>query len=398
MPENARATHLDAVRERNLASVLGAVAHHQPVTRARLAELTGLTKTTVTGQVAVLERLRLVVGADPVRVGGRGRPGAPVSLAPGPVAGLGLEVNGQYLAACVLDMTGAVRARATVAGDNRGRRPDATVAALADLAGRIAAEAAASGLDIVGTAVALPGVLVEDRVNAPNLGWDAVPAADLLTAALPVQPFGVTVDNEANFGALGELWYGAGQGAGSYLYLSGETGVGAGIVVGGKLFRGAHGAAGELGHVVVDPDGRPCRCGGAGCLEQVAGLDALLRTAGIPDASGTAAAGLAELERRLAEGDPAALQAAAAAGAGLAIALTGAVNLLDPDTVVLGGIHARLAPWLVPTVEAAVARSGSRLRGRTPAVRAASLGTESAVRGAAGTAIARIFADPGALA
>lgn len=393
----SRPTHIDTMRERNLALVLGEVARHQPVTRARLAELTGLTKTTVATQVAILEELRLTTSSGPVRAGSRGRPGAPISLASGPVAGLGLEVNGHYLAACVLDLTGAVLLSETLEGDNRGRPPNDTVDALADLARGITGQAARQGLEVVGTQVALPGVLVDDRVNAPNLGWKAVPARQLLAGALPSQALGVGVDNEANLGALGELWYGSGQGAGSYLYLSGETGIGAGIVVDGELFRGAHGAAGELGHIVVDPQGPPCACGGRGCLEQVAGLDAVLNAAAVPDPAQSAQpaeAKVAELVRRLEDRDPDACRAVEAAGRGLAVALVGAVNLLDPDTVVLGGLHARLAPWLIPTIEEAVARSGNTLRGRTPALRPSSLATQSAVRGAAGAVIARILADP----
>ncbi|MFI1380191.1 ROK family protein [Embleya sp. NPDC020886] len=202
--------------------------------------------------------------------------------------------------------------------------------------------------------------------------------------------------------------YGAGQGAGSYLYLSGETGIGAGLVVDGDLFRGAHGAAGELGHVVVDPDGPACGCGGAGCLEQYAGLDAVMRAAGVPTAAGTparvggpgddpaatSASRVAELLDRLGREDRQARLAVERAGRGLGIALIGAVNLLDPDTVVLGGVHARLADHLISPIEAALARGGGRLRGRVPTVRASALGSESAVRGAAATVLARVFADP----
>ncbi|MYS87742.1 ROK family transcriptional regulator [Embleya scabrispora] len=389
-----RPTHIDTMRERNLALVLQEIARRQPVTRARLAELTGLTKTTVTGQVAALEGLRLVTSGGPVREGARGRPGAPVSLAPGPVAGLGLEVNGHYLAACVLDLTGGVRLSETYACDNRGRDARDTLAALAALARQMITRSTEAGLAVVGTAVALPGVIAEDRVNAPNLGWDSVPAAALLDDALPVQTIGLTVDNEANLGALGERWYGVGRGAGSYIYLSGEIGIGAGIVVDGELFRSAHGSAGELGHVVVDPDGPACRCGGAGCLEQVAGLDAVLRAAGVSDTSGTSESRLSELLRRLADGDHDALRAVDAAGRGLAVALVGAVNLLDPDTIILGGLLARLAFWLIPPIEGAVIRGGGKLRGRTPVLRASTLEAGSAVRGAAGTVLAAVLADP----
>lgn len=389
-----RPTRIDTMRERNLALVLREIARLQPVTRARVAEVTGLTKTTVASQVAALENLCLVTSAAPVAEGGRGRPGAPVSLAPGPVLGLGLEVNGHYLAACALDLMGNVRLGGTVLCDNRSRDARETLADLGALAGRVIRDAAEAGLRVVGTAVALPGVIVEEKVNAPNLGWSSVPAAALLDSVLPAQALGVAVDNEANLGALGELWYGAGQGTGSYLYLSGETGIGAGIVIDGELFRGAQGSAGELGHLVVDPDGPACRCGGNGCLELAAGLDAVMRAADIPEVAGPSEERLSELMRRLAADDQAALQAVHSAGRALAIALVGAVNVLDPDTIVLGGLHARLAPWLIPMIEAAVARGGGKLRGRTPLLRASKLAADSAVRGAAGTVLAAVFSDP----
>ncbi|GAA4980684.1 hypothetical protein GCM10023205_57180 [Yinghuangia aomiensis] len=236
------------------------------------------------------------------------------------------------------------------------------------------------------------------RVALPYRGVVGVEA--LLAEALPPQPIGVRMENEANLGALGELWYGAGRGSGSYVYVSGEAGIGAGLVVDGELFRGAHGAAGEIGHVVVDPSGPLCACGGRGCVEQIAGLDAVLRAAAIEGVDGGGAGHLpdatAELLRRLETGDALAAAAVEAAGGGMAVALIAAVNLLDPDTVVLGGLHALLAPspWMAPHIEAALGRSGGRLRGSVPTIRAAALASESAVRGGAGTVVARVLADP----
>jgi predicted NBD/HSP70 family sugar kinase len=399
-------TRLGGMRERNLVLVLDEIARNQPVTRARLAELTGLTKTTVSSQVTTLETLGIVTGEGPVRAGGRGRPGAPVSLAPGPVAGLGLEVNGRYLAACVVDLTRRVRLERTVAQDNTRRPAAATVAALAELADRITAEARAAGLTPAGTTVALPGVLNHGVINAPILGWDEVPAAELLGAALPTQPLPVEADNEANLAALGELWFGEGRGLGDYIHVSGETGVGAGIVISGELFRGAHGAAGEIGHVIVDPGGAPCGCGGHGCLEQVAGQEQVLRAAGVQvpddarasDATGSPSAAVRELVRRLHAEDPRAHEAVRRAGDGLGTALVAAVNLFDPDTVVLGGLHARLGPWLLPHVRAALAQGGARLRGQAPEVRASTLQAGAAVRGAGGQVVTRLLAHPLALA
>lgn len=278
---NAPVRHA-TMRERNLAVVLERIARHEPVTRARLAELTGFTKTTVSNLVGLLEGAGLVRDGAPLHEGERGRPGVGVSLRGDGAAGLGLEVNVDYLAACVLDLGKRVRYRHVIGADNRGREPGAVLAALTALADEAVSAARAQGLSVAGAAVALPGLLDrEDGVvrHAPNLGWTDVPVtgAPGLDLALPTE-----YDNEANLAALGELWFGGGAELGDFVHVSGEIGIGAGIVVDGRVFRGAHGFAGELGHLVAEPGGPPCSCGGRGCLEQVAGQEALLRAAGLP--------------------------------------------------------------------------------------------------------------------
>src|SRR4051794_30338300 len=130
---NAPVRHA-TMRGRNLAVVLEHVARHQPVTRARLAELTGFTKTTVSNLVGLLEGAGLVRDGAPVHEGERGRPGVGVSIAGDGAAGLGLEVNVDYLAACVLDLGKQVRYRHVVSADNRGRAPARVLAALSALA------------------------------------------------------------------------------------------------------------------------------------------------------------------------------------------------------------------------------------------------------------------------
>ncbi|MGH3392884.1 MAG: ROK family transcriptional regulator, partial [Actinomadura sp.] len=303
------------MRERNLAVVLGEVVRQQPVTRARLAEVTGFTKTTVSNLVAVLAAGGLVQDGDLVREGERGRPGVAVSVNGDGVAGLGLEVNVDYLAACVLDLGRRVRHRHLVAADNRGRAPERVIAALGRLAGQAIGSAADQGLTVAGAVVALPGVLDRRRgrlCTAPNLGWTDVPVGELLDAGLPVLGLPADHDNEANLGALGERWFGAGRELGDFVHVSGEIGIGAGIVVAGRVFRGAHGFAGELGHIVVEPDGPPCSCGGRGCLEQIAGQEAILRAAGLTREAGTSmgqpGGSVAELLARARGGEPRTLQ------------------------------------------------------------------------------------------
>ncbi|GAA3685639.1 ROK family transcriptional regulator [Nonomuraea antimicrobica] len=367
------------MRARNLAVVLATIHRSGPHTRAALAERTGLTKTTVSSLVADLLEAGVVTESGAVRGGERGRPGVAVSLSGHRVAAMGLEINIDYLAACVVDLTRTVRLRRTRPADNRNSAPARILAELRDLVKETTAEAESAGLRVIGAALAVPGT-VEGGVlrSAPHLGW-----RDVRVSGLVDVPF--ALDNEANLAALGELWFGSG--ANDFLYVSGEIGVGAGLVVEGDLFRGTFGLAGELGHVVVVPDGPDCRCGGRGCLEAYAGQDALLGEL----------TSVRELVARLESGDPGAAQAVERAGHALGVALTSAVHLLDPGRIVLGGIFAPLFRWLAePVSEELRARLGP-MRGTPPALVVSGTGADAAVLGAAGLIIQRIIAEPAQL-
>ncbi len=372
----SRGVRHDSMRARNLAVVLGAIHRSGPHTRAALAEMTGLTKTTVSSLVSDLIEAGAVAEGGAVRGGERGRPGVAVSLSGDRVATLGLEINIDYLAACVVDLTRAVRLRRTRPADNRNSDPVDILGSLRDLVKETTAEAELAGLRIIGAALAVPGT-VEGEVlrNAPHLGWRDVRVPDLVDL-----PF--AIDNEANLAALGELWFGSRET--DFLYVSGEIGIGAGLVVGGTVFRGTFGLAGELGHVVVVPDGPACRCGGRGCLEVYAGQDALLGA--LPSVS--------ELVTRLESGEQRALEACGRAGHALGVALTSAVHLLDPGRIVLGGIYAPLFPWLEgPVAEGLGARLG-HMRGTPPALVVSGIGADAAVLGAAGLIIQQVIAEP----
>src|SRR4029453_6221887 len=161
-------------------------------------------------------------------------------------------------------------------------------------------------------------------LRAPNLGGSGVPVRQRLAGRVPSALIEVLVENDANVAALGELWFGEGTALGDYARISGEIGIGAGIVVGGQLFRGAHGHAGELGHTILEPDGAPCACGARGCLELFAGQEAILRSARLvpagPPAPSRADGPVGALADRLAAGDRRALDALAVAGRSLGLA------------------------------------------------------------------------------
>ncbi|MYX45184.1 ROK family protein, partial [Streptomyces sp. SID89] len=273
-PRRALPDTQQGMRRRNLARVMHTVSAEGPLSRAAVASRIGLTRAAVSTLVDELIRSGLLEELGPERPGRVGRPGSALAVSGRGPAGVGAEVGVDHLAACVVDLRGEVRARAVRHGTNRGRSPEPVAEELTALISQVVAEAEAQGLWPAGLAVAVPGLIARDGrtvVRAPNLDWHDTD----LSALLPDE-FGPAVDNEANFGALAELWLGEGTPQ-DFLHVSAEIGIGAAVVVDGRLLRGTRGFAGELGHVPVEPEGPACPCGGRGCLEQYAGEEAVLR-------------------------------------------------------------------------------------------------------------------------
>ncbi|MFE7837293.1 ROK family protein [Streptomyces sp. NPDC057474] len=379
LPDNQQ-----GMRRRNLSRVMHTVNTEGSLSRAAVASRIGLTRAAVSTLVDELIRSGLLEELGPERPGRVGRPGSALALSRRGPAGIGAEIGVDHLAVCAVDLRGEVRARAVRHGTNRGRSPEPVIGELTELVRRVVAEAEGEGLWPAGLAVAVPGLVASDArtvVRAPNLDWHDTDLGALFPGGLPV-----TVDNEANFGGLAELWLGDGTPP-DFLHVSAEIGIGGAVVVEGRLLRGTRGFAGELGHVPVRPEGPDCACGGRGCLEQYAGEEAVLRAAGLEPGEHR----VEFLAERAAAGDEDVHRALRGAGTALGIALTGAVNLLDPQTVVLGGALAALAPWLLPSLERELAR---RTAGPACAVTVSRLGSEGPLLGAAHSVVRGVLDDP----
>ncbi|MGY1823042.1 ROK family protein [Geodermatophilus sp. SYSU D00079] len=380
------------LRSANLALVLRTVcAAAAPLSRADIAARTGTTRATAARLVDELLVGELLDEGERIAPPRRGRPATP--LLPGArIGALGLQVDAGLLAARVLDLRGRVVAESVVDGDFVGSDPEATLPRLGALATTLLAGPAAD-LRLAGAGLALPGIVREQEdllLRAPNLGWSDVPAADLLAAALPdgLRP---VLGNEADLAArtVAEVAPGRPGPLRDFLYLSGQIGIGGAAVLDGRVMTGSAGWAGEVGHVCVDPDGPPCRCGSTGCLEQYAGRHALLAAAGLPLDTPPA-----EVVARAADGDAATLRALDAAADALGIALAGVVNVLDLPTVVLGGHLGALADLLCPRVEELLARRVLSARWRRPALQAVTAAPAAGATGAALRALAGVLADP----
>ncbi|MFI1518670.1 ROK family protein [Kitasatospora cineracea] len=416
------------MRRQNLALVMRTVAAAHPLSRADVAGRTGLTRTAVSSLVDELIGGGLLLEGELERSGRVGRPGRALVLNGNGPAGLGLEIGVEHLSACVLDLRGEVRVELHRPAPNAGRPAEQTIAELAELAALAEREAVELGLRVVGRVLAVPGSVPLDdptsRVeHAPNLGWHQVDVAELW----PGPGTAPTVGNEANLGALAELWQGTGSG--TFVHVSAGEGIGGALVLDGRLFPGVRGFAGELGHLTVRPDGRTCSCGARGCLEPYAGLAAVLRSAGFTDeldepyepdeldepdelaepAESAESGGgpsltsrqerdpIAELARRAEAGDPDTRRALQHAGTALGTALAAAVNLVDPDSLVLGGGYADLAQWLLPAMRTELAALIRVRPWPEEALRASPLGRRGPVLGAALVTVRSLHTDPAGL-
>jgi predicted NBD/HSP70 family sugar kinase len=226
---------------------------------------------------------------------------------------------------------------------------------------------------------------------APNLGWRDVPLGERLAEALAIRG-PVALANEADLGALAELRRGAAIGEDDVLFISSEVGVGGGLIVGGRPLGGAAGYGGEVGHIPVNPNGSPCRCGSIGCWETEVGERALLERAGHPPGGGRAAvdAVLLEAER----GSGTALMALDSVGRWLGFGLAGLVNVFNPRLVVLGGLFGRIHPFVIETVERELDRRALPGPRAVVAIVPATLGIDASLLGAAELAFEPLLADP----
>lgn len=233
---------------------------------------------------------------------------------------------------------------------------------------------------LVGVGSTVPG-LANSREGilryAPAHGWRDLPWAAMLSerTGLPVR-----IANDVNACALAEQRYGAGRGVSDLLWVTVSTGVGAGLVLNGRIFEGAHGIAGEIGHIVVTEHGNACGCGNRGCVESVASGPAIARRAQLAGLDVKDAAGVFELAR---QGNDVARWMVAEAGKYLGRAFAVAFNLFDPAMLVVGGGVARSLDLLLPHIEKTIAKRAISLPEHPPRVVATELGYEAALVGAA---------------
>jgi predicted NBD/HSP70 family sugar kinase len=340
---------LEALREANRLRVIDALRHEGSASRTDLVRITGLSRTTITTLVGDLQERGLVVEQEEHAVErperpGRGRPPVLLRLAPSAGAALGLDFGHRHVRVAVADLSSTVLAERRIDVDVDVAAATALDAA-AGLVEEVLREAGVDRAQVVGAGMGLPGPIdrrtgtVGSSVILP--GWAGLHAAEELARRID---FHVEVDNDANLGALAEFSLGAGRGMQDMVYVKVSSGIGAGLVLGGRLHHGATGIAGEIGHVQVRGDGAVCRCGNRGCLETVASGPALLNVLRPVHDESLTLAGMLELA---AAGDLGTQRVINDAGRAIGQALGDLCNSLNPSMIVVGGdVSAAGAPLL----------------------------------------------------
>jgi predicted NBD/HSP70 family sugar kinase len=381
------------VRHANLSAIVREIHFNGGLSRSDLVARTGLTRSGIRAVISDLVEAGLVREERAPSQGVPGRPSPLVQPQPRGAVVLALEVAVDSLAVATVGLGGEVFDLVRV-DRPRGRfSVEETITDLADLARLVRARTPARD-SLVGVGVAVVGVVRRsDGVvrTAPNLGWHDVPLGAQLAAALGVT-LPVAVANEADLGALAEHRRGSAVGVDHLVFISGEVGVGGGVIVDGRPLVGLAGYGGEVGHMPINPAGVVCRCGSVGCWETEVGERTLLMRAGQPTGGGRAA--VDAVLRDAAAGVPEALGALDNVGRWLGVGLAGLVNILNPQVIVLGGLFGRIHPFVAASLRTEIDRLGLRASSELVEVRPATLGIDAPLLGAAELAFEPLLSNP----
>jgi predicted NBD/HSP70 family sugar kinase len=378
----ATAGSLAALRELNRLRIVDALRRYGTASRSDLARATGLSRTTVSSLVADLQAQGLIVEraeSDGQSETGRGRPPVLLRLNASAGVALGVDFGHQHIRVAVADLSSTVLAERSLEIEVDEAAAVALDAAVA-MVDEVLADAGLERDQVVGAGMGVPGPIDRrtDTVGSAAIlpGWVGVNPGSELAERLGLH---VEVDNDANLGALAEVSFGAGRGLSDVVYAMLSSGVGAGLVLDGRLYRGAAGLAGELGHVQVQPHGALCRCGSRGCLEAVASSKALLEFLRPAHGSDLTVPGMLRL---VAAGDSGATRAVKDAGRVVGRVLADLCNHLNPAAVIVGGELSAAGAPLLDGIREEIDRYALPAAGRAVEVKAGVLGARAGVLGA----------------
>jgi glucokinase-like ROK family protein len=361
MPRNHTADQ-ESVRKVNTSLVLNALRLHAPISRAELANITKLNRSTISNIVNVLIEDGLVLEMDTME-SKIGRPGIALALRPEGGAVIGVEIGVGFISAILTDFVANILWREWT--ECLPTKPQIEIIAEAEgLIDRAISFAEEKHLRVLGIGLGVPGLVNVKKgelLFAPNLGWQNVPLRLMWSQRFHLPLY---VENEANLGALGEYYFGVGRDVDNFIYLSSGVGLGGGVIIDGKLFKGGRGFAGEIGHIQRDPQGELCGCGRRGCWETQVGPRAVLQRVKRSiqaDPSNDTVAKYAngnldnltfnQVVDCALQGDQLCLSAMEEVGKNLGTGIADLANIFNPEMVVIGGTFSYGREILLPVLE-----------------------------------------------
>jgi glucokinase-like ROK family protein len=396
------------VRQINLSVIMHRLRENAPVSRAQLAEMTGLNKTTVSSLVQELIDRQFVREVGLETSGSRRRVGRlAMMLTLNPEAGfiVSSEIGVDFVRVICTNFAPKIiwqRNERILSNTSQQQIIDHVLALMlnAEIEGRKFSNS------FLGVSVGVPGLVDQNSGSllfAPNLKWRDVPLRQILEERFDAP---VVVDNEASIAALGEYYYGAAQGFEEILYISAGVGLGGGIVHEGRMFNGVTGFGTEFGHMTMDPDGELCNCGNYGCWETQVSQEALFRyiTKTISRGSFSSLTEKTKGDPELMTvpivveaangGDELALEALNEIGIYLGIGIASLVNILNPDLVVFGGILSLAADYLLPVINDILDQRALKWNRNATRVVSAQQGLDACVMGGVAKVYQAILAEP----
>ena len=343
---------LGSLRESNRERVIEALRMLGVASRSEVARRTGLSRSTVSSIVADLQLEGAVIDRDDETrpATGGGRPPALIALDPAVGLAVGVDFGKRHLAVAVADLSHDVLAEEWREMDEDYEAEEG-IRLASDLVDRVLEDAGADRDRILGVGMGLPSPIHRTGLVGSSAilpGWAGTQGGERMAErlGLPVQ-----VRNDADLGALAEATWGAGRDSQAVVYLKLSHGIGAGIVLGGELFVGVGGTAGEIGHTTLDETGDLCRCGSRGCLETFAAGGAIARLVGRSRGQALDLDGVLSMA---ADGDPACQRALRDAGRHIGVALANLCNLVNPERIVVGGSMGHAGDLLLDPLREAV--------------------------------------------
>lgn len=312
------------------------VIDHEPISRADIAHTTGLNKATVSSLINELLEEQLVYESGAGESSGGRRP---VILHFNRIAGysIGIDIGVNYILCVLTNLKGEIVIEKSQPIIDSSYH--AVIQNVKIMIHAIMDEMPNSKYGIVGIAIGVPGIVDKEGtvLLAPNLGWKSINIKEEIEAEFNVP---VCIENEANAGAYGEKQFGAGQDCQNILYVSAGIGIGVGIIINGELYKGQSGFSGEIGHMIININGKPCRCGSKGCWEVYASENALLSMTNNKDAT------LESLIQSADDKDENTIRLFEQIGYYLGYGINNIINSFNPGMVIIGNRLAMAQKWI----------------------------------------------------